>query len=250
MKHEVGTNRTVLFVHPSNTVVKLSKAQLKGIFTGKISNWKDVGGADKEIIVVWGKGTPGQNAQFTTSVLDGEPVAKDVLESTNYAKIKETVSATPEAIGIDPFGLADKTVNVIEVTLSDQPVIAVTLGKPHQGQKLLDYVAAKARRTRGNSGRAGGHDRTCGRHQDEALSLDMCHVRRPGRPGHRQPRGHTVRSEHTGRADRAFDPYQLKTIDLQRCRSIPRTCSGRGRVNPAGVHGQGRREANIAGSCA
>lgn len=147
VKHEVGTNRTVLFVHPSNTVAKLSKAQLKGIFTGKITNWKDVGGADKEIIVVWGKGTPGQNAQFTQLVLDGEPVAKDVLDSTNYAKIKETVSATPEAIGIDPFGMADNTVKVIDSDpLLTSPIIAVTLGKPSpKVQKLLDYVRGEGK---------------------------------------------------------------------------------------------------------
>lgn len=106
---QIGANRTAVFVHPSNKVSALSKDQLKGLFTGKIVNWKEVGGDDKDVIVVWGKGTPGQNAQFLKEVLDGEPVTKDILDTTNYAKIKESVSATPEAIGIDPFGLADAT---------------------------------------------------------------------------------------------------------------------------------------------
>ena len=80
-------------------------------------------------------------------VLDGEPVAKDVLESTNSAKIKETVSATPEAIGIDSFGLADNTVNVIESDpVLTSPIIAVTLGKPSpKVQKLLDYVRGEGK---------------------------------------------------------------------------------------------------------
>jgi phosphate transport system substrate-binding protein len=147
VKHEIGTNRTVLFVHPSNTVGKLSKAQIKGIFSGKISNWRDVGGDDREIVVVWGKATPGQNAQFSLLVLDGEPVAKDVLESTNYAKIKETVSATPEAIGIDPFGMADGTVKVVESDpVLTSPIIAVTLGQPSpKVKKLLDYVRGEGK---------------------------------------------------------------------------------------------------------
>jgi phosphate transport system substrate-binding protein len=146
-KQDIGTNRTVLLVHPSNKVGKLSKDQIKGIFTGKIANWKDVGGDDKEIVVVWGKGTPGQNGQFSKLVLDGEPVAKDVLESTNYAKIKETVSATPEAIGIDPFGLADNTVKVIDSDpVLSSPIIAVTIGKPSpKVQKLLDYVKGEGK---------------------------------------------------------------------------------------------------------
>jgi len=144
---DIGTNRTVLLVHPSNKVGKLSKDQIKGIFTGKIANWKEVGGDDKEIVVVWGKGTPGQNGQFSRTVLDGEPVAKDVLESTNYAKIKETVSATPEAIGIDPFGMADNTVKVIDSDpLLTSPIIAVTVGKPSpKVQKLFDYVRGEGK---------------------------------------------------------------------------------------------------------
>lgn len=137
----VGMNRTVILVHPSNGVEKLSKEQLKGIFTGKIVNWKEVGGEDKDIIVVWGKATPGQNAQFVREILDGEAVMTDVLDTTNYAKIKESVSATPEGIGIDPIGLADAAVKVVESPILTSPILAVTVGKPSaKAQKLLDYI--------------------------------------------------------------------------------------------------------------
>lgn len=140
----VAKNRTVLFVHPSNTVQKLSRDQIKGIFTGKIANWKEVGGADAPILVAWGKLTPGQNAQFTKVILDGEPVMKDVIETTDYNGIRETVAATPEAVGIDPFALSvDGTVKAVatdpELT-SD--VIVVTKGKPSpKAQKLISYIS-------------------------------------------------------------------------------------------------------------
>lgn len=138
----IGTNRTVLFVHPSNKVSKLTKEQIKGIFTGKIANWKEVGGDDRVIVVAWGIGTPGQNAQFGKMVLDNESVTKEAMETTNYAAIKEAVGSTPEAIGIDPFGMADETVKVIanDPELSS-PIIAVTMGKPSpKVQKLIDFV--------------------------------------------------------------------------------------------------------------
>jgi len=139
---EVGKNRTVLFVHPSNKVSKLTRDQVKGIFTGAIGNWKEVGGDDKEIIVVWGKGTPGQNAQFSKEVLGGAAIAKDALESGNYVKIRETVAATPEAVGIDPFGMSDASVKVVENDPPlTSPIIVVTSGKPSaKVQKLIDYV--------------------------------------------------------------------------------------------------------------
>ncbi|TGU70777.1 phosphate ABC transporter substrate-binding protein [Geomonas terrae] len=141
MVTQVALNRTVIFVHPSNKVAQLSKEQLKGIFTGKISNWKEVGGDDKDIIVVWGKATPGQNAQFKKEILDGAEVAKDILDTTNYVKIKESVAATPEAVGIDPHGLADATVKVVESPALTMPIIAITNGQPSpRAQKVLDYI--------------------------------------------------------------------------------------------------------------
>lgn len=137
----VSQNRTAVFVHPSNKVTKLSKDQLKAIFTGKVANWKEVGGDDKDIIVVWGKGTPGQNGQFKREILDGAEVAKDVLETTNYAKIKENVTATPEAIGIDPFGMADDAVKVVESPVLGSPVLVATVGAPSaKVQRLLDFI--------------------------------------------------------------------------------------------------------------
>lgn len=138
---EIGKNRTAVFVHPTNPVGKLSKDQLKAVFTGKITNWKDLGGDDKEIIVVWGTGTSGQNADFTRVILDGEKVTKDVMDSTNYARIKENIAATPEAIGIDPFGLADQTVKLLDTPEVAVPILAITLGKPSpKVQRLLAYI--------------------------------------------------------------------------------------------------------------
>lgn len=138
----VGVNKTVLFVNPANKVEKLSREQVKGIFTGKITSWKEVGGDDAPILVVWGAGTSGQNALFIKDVLNGAAVTKDTVAATNYASIKEIVASTPEAVGIDPYALADSSVKVIhndpELT---SPIIAVTLGKPSASvQKMLDYI--------------------------------------------------------------------------------------------------------------
>lgn len=146
-KEEIGTNRTVLFVHPSNKVGKMTRTQVKGIFTGKIVNWKEVGGDDAPILVVWGAGTPGQNAQFTKEILEGETVTRDNVAATNYASIREIVASTPEAIGIDPFGIADGSVKVIandpELT---SPIIAVTMGKPSAAvQKMYNYIKGEGR---------------------------------------------------------------------------------------------------------
>lgn len=138
----VATNRTVLLVHKDNPVSKLDKAQIKGIFTGKIANWKEVGGKDMAILVVWGKNTPGQNAQLVKTMLDGEAVTKEILESGNYAKVRSDVAANAEAVGIDPLGMVDATVKAVETDPAmTSPIIVVTKGEPSpEVRKLIDYI--------------------------------------------------------------------------------------------------------------
>ena len=143
----IGKNKVVAFLHKDNPVKKLSKDQLKAIFTGKVMNWKEVGGNDLPVIVVWGKASPGQNALFTKDILDGEAVTKDILDATDYANIKETVAAIPESIGIDPLGLADTSVNVPETPEVSSPIIMVTKGDPTPDiQKLLGYIKGEGQK--------------------------------------------------------------------------------------------------------
>lgn len=138
----VASNRTVLLVHKDNPVSKLDKAQIKGIFTGKIANWKEVGGKDMAILVVWGKNTPGQNAQLVKTMLDGEAVTKEILESGNYAKVRSDVAANAEAVGIDPLGMVDATVKAVETDPAmTSPIIVVTKGEPSaEVRKLIDFI--------------------------------------------------------------------------------------------------------------
>lgn len=139
---EIGTNKVVVFVHASNPVSKLTKEQMKGLFTGKITNWKDVGGKDAPVLVVWGKNSPGQNALFTKVILDGEKITTENLETTNYKGIMDTVAANPEAIGIDPLGMVDETVKAIKPTPEvNSQINFVTIGKPSaKVQKLIDFI--------------------------------------------------------------------------------------------------------------
>lgn len=139
---EIGTNKVVVFVHASNPVTNLTKEQMKGLFTGKVTNWKDVGGKDAPVLVVWGKNSPGQNALFTKVILDGEKISAENLETTNYKGIMDTVAANPEAIGIDPLGMVDATVKAIKPSPEvNSQINFVTKGKPSATvQKLIDFI--------------------------------------------------------------------------------------------------------------
>jgi phosphate transport system substrate-binding protein len=138
---DLGDNKILIFVHKNNKVQKLSKEQLQDIFTGKITNWKKVGGDDREIVVVWGMATPGQNAKFTRDILGGKQVTLKHYEATDYKSIRDFIAKTPGAIGIDPHGFVTAGTRNPEIPLITTPVIAVTKGKPSpEVEKLLEYV--------------------------------------------------------------------------------------------------------------
>jgi len=142
----IGKDKIIVLLHKDNPVSKLSKEQLKGIFTGKITNWKDVGGKDMPIIVVWGKLIPGVNSLFVKNMLDGESQTKDVLEATTAEDVRQNVASNPEAVGIGP-AVVDATVKSPETPEISRPIILVTKGKPSPNvQKLIDFIKGEGQK--------------------------------------------------------------------------------------------------------
>lgn len=138
----IGKDRIVVLTNKSNPVKSLSKEQLMAIFTGKTTNWKDVGGNDAPILIVWGKLTQGTNSMFVKKMLDGAEPVKDVLEATTAEDIKNSVETNPEAIGIGPLSLAGPTLNIPETPELARPITLLTKGAPKGGvKKLLDFIA-------------------------------------------------------------------------------------------------------------
>ena len=136
----VEDNRLTVIVHRSNIVKALSKEQLKGIFSGKIGNWKEVGGTDQAINVVWGKDTQGQNMQFTRIVLAGEPITPKVHEATTYRNIFEVVSDLPGAIGVVPSQMSTHVIHTVDTMPIISPMFVITKGAPSEKvQQILKF---------------------------------------------------------------------------------------------------------------
>ena len=86
---EIGTN-----------VKSLTKAQLQDIFTGRVTNWKDVGGPDEAVVLITRPSTSGTRALFTKYALDGkEELANKSMETDDSGTLVQTVSQTKGAIG-------------------------------------------------------------------------------------------------------------------------------------------------------
>lgn len=96
------------------TVDNLSKDQLKGIFTGKITNWKDVGGKDEPIVVINRAAGSGTRATFEAFALDGES-AMQAQEQDNSGTALKMVSETPGAITYLAFSYYNDKIKPLSV---------------------------------------------------------------------------------------------------------------------------------------
>lgn len=145
----IGYDAVAVIVNPkcsAKNVVKkgLSKQQLKDIFTGKIINWKDVGGKDAPIMVNSRTAPSGTLDFFSEEVLDKEAVVATAKKHESNGLLKQAVSQNPNAIGFISLGYLDKKVkgvplNGVAPTIKNakagkytlvRPLIMVTKGKP------------------------------------------------------------------------------------------------------------------------
>lgn len=105
-----------VIVNPANKVGKLTREQLEGIFTGKITNWKEVGGEDMKIVAYARETSSGTYEFFKESVLKRKNYASSVLNMPATGAIIQAVSQTKGAIGY--VGLAYMNSQVKDVAVS------------------------------------------------------------------------------------------------------------------------------------
>lgn len=138
----IGKDKIVVIVHKDNPIAALNKEQLTGIFTGKITNWKDVGGKESPILVVWGGLTQGTNSMFEKNIMGGAKPTTEVIQATTAEDIRQNVASNLEAIGIGPQAILNKTVRAPETPELARPITLITKGAAlPKVQKLIDFIA-------------------------------------------------------------------------------------------------------------
>jgi phosphate transport system substrate-binding protein len=95
----VALDGIAVFLHTDNPVEELSLAQLKGMYTGQIMNWKEVGGPDSRIILYGRENNSGTYAFFKKQVLDGEDYADFTQTLPGTAAVVNAVSKDKNGVG-------------------------------------------------------------------------------------------------------------------------------------------------------
>lgn len=131
--HQIGIDGLSFITNPANPIPSLTVDQIKKIYNGNITNWKDVGGSDAAIIVVGRDSSSGSRDFMTSSVMDKTDYVKTQLEKNSNGAIQQTIAQTKTAIGYVGLGYLDNTVHAVPLsvngTLETPSVESVKAGK-------------------------------------------------------------------------------------------------------------------------
>ena len=147
-----------IIVNPENPVTDLSLEQIAKIYTGEITNWKEVGGNDAEIVLIGREAGSGTRDGFE-SITGTEEACKYRQELTSTGDVIATVSQNPDAIGYASLAALKDTVKAVsvdgvtasEATVKDgtykvqRPFVLVTKEGTElsdTAQKFFDYATS------------------------------------------------------------------------------------------------------------
>lgn len=148
-----------IIVNPSNSVSDLTLEQIASIFTGKVTNWKEVGGKDAQIVLIGREAGSGTRDGFE-SITGTEDSCKYRQELTSTGDVITTVSSNSEAIGYASLASVKDNVKAISVggikpddsTIKDgsyvvqRPFILVTKTDTElseSAQKFFDFATSE-----------------------------------------------------------------------------------------------------------
>jgi phosphate transport system substrate-binding protein len=121
VQHVVARDAIAVIVHPSNPIAHLTLQQLSDIYTGKITNWGQVGGEDRPIVLLSRESNSGTHVFFLEQVIrlgdskNKALFAPDTLLLPSSEGISAEIRQNPNAIGYDGLGYVTSDMKMLSV---------------------------------------------------------------------------------------------------------------------------------------
>jgi phosphate transport system substrate-binding protein len=95
----IGVDGLAIVVHSSNPVVGLTGEQLRGLYSGTILDWAEVGGEPGEVLLVSREDGSGSRVLFENEIMQDEPVSLTAVVMPTSHDVVDYIAKTPHAIG-------------------------------------------------------------------------------------------------------------------------------------------------------
>lgn len=140
----IAYDALAVVVNPGNKVVNLTREQLEGIFTGKIKNWKELGGEDLKIVPYSRETSSGTYEFFKESVLKNKNYMNGIMSMPATGAIVQSVSQTKGAIGYVGLAYLSKDVKAVHISYDagktfTEPSVANAKNKTYPVVRPLYY---------------------------------------------------------------------------------------------------------------
>ena len=125
LEHIIARDAIAVIVNPENPVRELTLQQISDIYSGKISNWREVGGEDRPIVRLSRETNSGTHVYFLETVLrlgskeDKTLFSTDTLLLPSSEGIIAEVRQNPNAIGYDGLGYVPKDLKMIAIAAEE-----------------------------------------------------------------------------------------------------------------------------------
>ena len=113
VEHKLVGIPFVFIVNPGVTVDSLTQEQYIGIMTGKITNWKEVGGKDQAISIIHRAKSSGSRATIAEVVLKGSAFTDNAVIQDSNGAVRAAISTTPGAVGYVDAAYVDGSVKAL-----------------------------------------------------------------------------------------------------------------------------------------
>lgn len=157
-EHKIALDGIAVVVNPKNPVTELTMEQVKKIFSGEISNWKEVGGKDSAINVITREEGSGTRSAFEEIVLGEAKMYRKAITQPSTGSIKTTVAGDENGIGYISIGSLGEDVKGVKIdgvepTIENvknnsfkisRPFLYLTKGEMNQATKaFIDFVMSE-----------------------------------------------------------------------------------------------------------
>ncbi len=147
-----------MIIHPDNPVNSLTLGQVRDIFSGKITSWKQLGWLDRHVDAVTREEGSGTRGAFEDLIMNKKEIDDGIMVQDSNGSVKEVVATDPYAIGYVSLGMVDErvaavTIDGVKPTVAAiknkqykivRPFLYLTMGKPEGDvQIFISYVLSK-----------------------------------------------------------------------------------------------------------